>query len=53
MGSTNNELFLCDLFDACRSGDLSKIKQFVNLQNINARDASNSTFLHVAAGKSN
>ena len=44
---------LRDLFDACRSGELSKIKQFVNPQNINACDLNGrkSTPLHFAAGK--
>ncbi|XP_076814893.1 poly [ADP-ribose] polymerase tankyrase-2-like [Clavelina lepadiformis] len=41
-----------DLFDACRNGDLNKVKKLVNAQNVNSRDLEGrkSTPLHFAAG---
>lgn len=41
-----------ELFDACREGDLSRVKKFVNASNVNAKDISGrkSTPLHFAAG---
>lgn len=42
-----------ELFEACRSGDLAKVKKLVNKSNVNCRDATGraSTPLHFAAGK--
>uniref|UniRef100_H2ZNF9 Poly [ADP-ribose] polymerase n=1 Tax=Ciona savignyi TaxID=51511 RepID=H2ZNF9_CIOSA len=41
-----------DLFDACRNGELNKVKNLVTPQNVNARDLEGrkSTPLHFAAG---
>lgn len=41
-----------ELFEACRDGDLSRVKKLVNASNVNARDISGrkSTALHFAAG---
>ncbi|KAL5021722.1 hypothetical protein ScPMuIL_000877 [Solemya velum] len=41
-----------DLFEACRSGDLNKVKKLVTAQNVNSRDTAGrkSTPLHFAAG---
>ena len=41
------------LFEACRSGDLTRVRRLVNPQNVNARDTAGrkSTPLHFAAGK--
>jgi len=43
---------LRDLFDACRHGDVSRVRVLVNSQNVNARDTSGrkSSPLHFAAG---
>lgn len=45
---------LRELFEACKTGDLAKVKNLINPQTINARDTSGrkSTPLHFAAGKS-
>ena len=42
-----------DLFEACRNGDLSKVKKLVNPHNVNAKDTAGrkSSPLHFAAGK--
>ena len=42
-----------ELFEACRNGDLTRVKKFVNQGNINARDTAGrkSSPLHFAAGK--
>ena len=44
---------LDELFEACRSGDLSRVKKLANSQNVNARDTAGrkSSPLHFAAGK--
>lgn len=44
---------LKELFEACRNGDLSRVKKLVNTQNVNARDTAGrkSSPLHFAAGK--
>lgn len=41
-----------DLFEACRNGDLNKVKKLVNHHNVNARDTAGrkSSPLHFAAG---
>ena len=41
-----------ELFEACRNGDLSKVKKLVNTSNVNARDTAGrkSSPLHFAAG---
>ncbi|XP_033757082.1 poly [ADP-ribose] polymerase tankyrase-1-like [Pecten maximus] len=41
-----------DLFEACRNGDLNKVKKLVNHHNVNAKDTAGrkSTPLHFAAG---
>ncbi|KAF6040292.1 TNKS2 [Bugula neritina] len=41
-----------ELFEACRSGDLTKVKTLVNSVNVNSRDTAGrkSTPLHFAAG---
>ena len=41
-----------DLFEACRNGDLSKVKKLVNTHNVNAKDTAGrkSSPLHFAAG---
>lgn len=47
---------ICDvgreLFDACRYGDVSRVRKLVTTQNVNSRDAAGrkSTPLHFAAG---
>ena len=43
-----------ELFEACRGGDLSKVKTLVNSINVNSRDTAGrkSTPLHFAAGES-
>lgn len=43
---------LRELFEACRTGDLAKVKKLVNAQTVNARDTAGrkSTPLHFAAG---
>ena len=42
-----------ELFEACRNGDLNKVKKIVNSQNVNAKDTAGrkSSPLHFAAGK--
>ena len=42
-----------ELFEACRNGDLSKVKKLVDTHNVNAKDTAGrkSTPLHFAAGK--
>lgn len=44
---------LKELFEACRNGDLSRVKKLVNTQNVNARDTAGrkSSPLHFAAGR--
>lgn len=41
-----------ELFEACRNGDLSKVKKLVSSHNVNAKDTAGrkSTPLHFAAG---
>ena len=41
-----------ELFEACRNGDLSKVKKIVNTHNVNAKDTAGrkSSPLHFAAG---
>ncbi|KAJ8406825.1 hypothetical protein AAFF_G00297410 [Aldrovandia affinis] len=41
-----------ELFEACRNGDLERVKKLVNLENVNSRDTAGrkSTPLHFAAG---
>ncbi|KAF2351357.1 Ankyrin repeat [Trinorchestia longiramus] len=43
---------LKELFEACRNGDLARVKKLVNTQNVNARDTAGrkSSPLHFAAG---
>lgn len=43
---------LRELFEACRNGDLSRVKKIATHQNVNARDTAGrkSTPLHFAAG---
>ena len=43
---------LRELFEACRNGEVSKVKKLVNPQNVNARDTAGrkSSPLHFAAG---
>jgi hypothetical protein len=43
---------LRDLFEACRNGDLARVKKLVTTQNVNARDTAGrkSSPLHFAAG---
>lgn len=54
--STNENSHICDigreLFDACRYGDVSRVRKLVTTQNVNSRDAAGrkSTPLHFAAG---
>nr|XP_002121662.3 tankyrase-1 [Ciona intestinalis] len=50
--ATNSHSTARDLFDACRNGDLNKVKKLVTTQNVNARDLEGrkSTPLHFAAG---
>jgi len=42
-----------ELFEACRNGDLSKVKKLVSPQSVNAKDTTGrrSSPLHFAAGK--
>ena len=44
---------LRELFEACRNGDLTRVKKIASHQNVNARDTAGrkSTPLHFAAGK--
>lgn len=44
---------LRELFEACKTGDLARVKKLVNSQMVNARDTAGrkSTPLHFAAGK--
>ena len=44
---------LRELFEACRNGEVSKVKKLVTTQNVNARDTAGrkSSPLHFAAGK--
>lgn len=44
---------LRELFEACKGGDLAKVKKLINPQTVNARDTAGrkSTPLHFAAGK--
>jgi len=46
---------LRELFEACKTGDLAKVKALVNPKTVNARDTAGrkSTPLHFAAGKLN
>lgn len=46
---------LRDLFEACKTGDLVKVKKLITSQTVNARDTAGrkSTPLHFAAGKLN
>ena len=54
--SANENSHICDigreLFDACRYGDVSRVRKLVTTQNVNSRDAAGrkSTPLHFAAG---
>lgn len=49
--TTNNDP-LRELFEACKAGDLPKVKKLVTPQTVNARDTAGrkSTPLHFAAG---
>lgn len=42
-----------DLFEACKTGDIAKVKKIINPQTVNARDTAGrkSTPLHFAAGE--
>ena len=42
-----------ELFEACRNGDLCKVKKLVNTHNVNSKDTAGrkSSPLHFAAGK--
>lgn len=42
-----------ELFEACRNGDLERVKKMITLENVNSRDTAGrkSTPLHFAAGK--
>lgn len=42
-----------ELFEACRNGDLNKVKKIVNTHNVNAKDTAGrkSSPLHFAAGE--
>ena len=42
-----------ELFEACRNGDLNKVKKIVSTHNVNAKDTAGrkSSPLHFAAGK--
>ena len=42
-----------ELFEACRNGDLSKVKKLVNTHNVNSKDTAGrkSSPLHFAAGR--
>lgn len=46
---------LRELFEACKSGDLNKVRRQINAETVNARDTTGrkSTPLHFAAGKLN
>ena len=50
-GATNEPLR--ELFEACKTGDLVRVKKLVNPKTVNARDTAGrkSTPLHFAAGK--
>ncbi|XP_015929424.1 poly [ADP-ribose] polymerase tankyrase-2 [Parasteatoda tepidariorum] len=56
MQTSSDNSHICDngreLFDACRYGDVSRVRKLVTPQNVNARDAAGrkSTPLHFAAG---
>lgn len=43
---------LRELFEACKTGDITKVKKLINSQTVNARDTAGrkSTPLHFAAG---
>jgi len=45
---------LRELFEACKTGDLAKVKALINPKTVNARDTAGrkSTPLHFAAGES-
>ena len=51
--TTNNDP-LRELFEACKAGDLIKVRKLVTPQTVNARDTAGrkSTPLHFAAGRS-
>lgn len=42
-----------ELFEACRSGDLERVKKLLSAENVNSRDTAGrkSTPLHFAAGQ--
>jgi len=42
-----------ELFEACRNGDIGKVRKLVNANNVNAKDTAGrkSSPLHFAAGK--
>lgn len=44
-----------ELFEACRNGDLNRVKSLVNPNNVNAKDTAGrkSSPLHFAAGEKN
>ena len=46
---------LKELFEACRNGDLTKVKKFITPGNINAQDVlgRKSTPLHFSSGRKN
>jgi tankyrase len=48
--SINDENSLA--YEACKNGDMSQVKQFINASNVNIKDkhGRKSTFLHFAAG---
>lgn len=50
--STSRPAVSRDLFDACRNGDINKVRRLISTQNVNARDTQGrkSTPLHFAAG---
>lgn len=45
---------LRELFEACKTGDIAKVKKLITSQTVNARDTAGrrSTPLHFAAGES-
>lgn len=47
------ELATRELFEACKTGDLAKVKRYTNASTVNARDVTGrkSTALHFASGK--